>query len=188
MSALKHGLFRIGFILCDRCAINAHCEHFQAASECIVEKRAFEQLVNELTQQYGLDQVADKIIAERAAMYLIRITRAETYEANVGTTERSVFWGTYISKLDNNLRGLLNDLAVSRAKRKGLEKSEQLMINIEDLLERLANRPVNKEQGRRIAIKRQITQTPAANIYHALLLEWRIQKQTLEKRLAPKRQ
>jgi len=113
MSALKHGLFRIGFMPCDRCAINGSCQQFKAASECVLEKTAFEGLVKELTRQYELDMVADRILAERTAMYLIRISRAETYEARVGVTDKSVFWGTYISRLDNTLRGLLNDLAVS---------------------------------------------------------------------------
>jgi len=199
MSALKHGLFRVGFMFCDRCVINANCGRFQTGSECVVEKEAFQKLVKELTKHYELDMVADRILAERTAMYLLRISRAEAYESTVGVTDKSVFWGTYISKLDNTLRGLLNDLAVSRAKRKGLEKAEQLMINIEDLLQRLTNRAVEKEgilkqpsrlaekPSKRILVRRQILLTSAASIYHSLLIDWRTEKQKLLKRLALKR-
>lgn len=122
-----------------------------------------------------------------------------SHESTVGVTDKSVFWGTYISKLDNTLRRLLNDLAVSRAKRKGLEKAEQLMVNIEDLLQSLTNRTIQKERTtkrplrlvleprRRILMKKLTLPTPVSNIYHDLLVEWRMQKQTLLKRLAPKR-
>jgi len=198
MNALKHGLFRVGFMLCDRCAINTSCEQFQAASQCTLEKQAFEQLVSELTKQYELDTVADRILAERTAMCLIRVSRAEAYEATVGITDKSVFWGTYISRLDNTLRGLLNDLAVSRAKRKGLEKAEQLMVNIEDLLQNLANREFMKQQTIRIeprsvgksartAGRAMITTymvSRPAGIFHDLLLKWRMEKPKLLKRLA----
>lgn len=199
MSALKHGLFRAGFMLCDRCVINARCDRFLPGSECVVEKEAFERLVRELTEHYGLDMVADRILAERSAMYLIRISRAEAYEAMVGVTEKSVFWGAYISRLDNTLRGLLNDLAVARAKRKGLEKAEELMVNIEDLLERLASRAVEEEvrtkrvrrlaeePRERIVMKRWMLRTPAISVYHGLLVDWRMEKQKLLKRLARKR-
>jgi len=156
--------------------------------------------VKELTRQYELDMVADRILAERTAMYLIRISRAETYEARVGVTDKSVFWGTYISRLDNTLRGLLNDLAVSRAKRKGLEKAEQLMVNIEDLLESLANREFTKQRNIRIeprsavktgktarrAIIRSHMVSRPVGIFHELLTEWRIEKPKLLKKLATK--
>ncbi len=99
MSALKHGLFRVGFMFCDRCVINASCGRFEDGSECVVEKEAFEKLVKELTKHYRLDMVADRILAKRAAIYLIRIPGAEAYEATVGITAKSVFWETYISRL-----------------------------------------------------------------------------------------
>jgi hypothetical protein len=145
--------------------------------------------------------VADRILAERAAMYLIRISRAESYEATVGITDKSVFWAIHISRLDNTLRGLLNDLAVTRAKRKGLEKTEQLMINIEDLLQHLTNRKLHREattrlgmitddnSRRRTADRTRITlpvpiPTPTTNIYQPLLLRWRNEKNKLLKKLA----
>jgi len=200
MSALKHGLFRVGFMLCDRCSINTSCERFQAASQCVLEKLAFEQLVKELTKQYELDMVADRILAERTAMYLIRVSRAEAYEATVGITDKSVFWGTYISRLDNTLRGLLNDLAVSRAKRKGLEKAEQLMVNIEDLLESLANTEFMKKQtvrmeprfvgkaartaGRATITMYMVPRPRPTGIFHDLLDKWRMEKPRLLKKLA----
>ena len=199
MSALKHGLFYASFMLCDRCLVNASCKRFQTGSQCLVEKEAFEGLINELTKQYELDMVADRILAERAAMYLIRISRAESYETTVGITDKSVFWAIHISRLDNTLRGLLNDLAVTRAKRKGLEKTEQLMINIEDLLEHLTNRKLHREattrlgmrtndnSRRRTADKTRVTlpiPKPTTNIYQTLLLRWRNDKNKLLKKPA----
>jgi hypothetical protein len=71
-------------------------------------------------------------------MYLVRIARAEAYEAAVGVTEKSAVWGAYISRLDNTLRGLLNDLALTRVKRKQLEKSESLLVSVDDVLKKFA--------------------------------------------------
>jgi len=179
-------------MLCDRCVINARCERFSPGSDCVVEKQAYERLVNELVGQYGLDLVADRILAERATMCLIRISRAETYESMVGVTEKSTLWGAYISRLDNTLRGLLNDLAVTRAKRKGLEKAEELMVNVEDLLERLTKRTVMvgrrklrkvDMEGREPAIlKKQVFEVRPIRVYQKILVDWRKEKGKLLKR------
>jgi hypothetical protein len=109
-------------MLCDRCASNVECGHFQPKGHCLLEKRAFGRVASELMEEFELESVADRILVERAAMYLIRIARAEAYESAVGVTESSALWGGYISRLDNTLRGLLNDLALTRVKRKQLEK------------------------------------------------------------------
>jgi len=208
MSALKHGLFRAGFMLCDRCSINAKCEHFIGDSCCIIEKQAFEHLVNELTKHYKLDMVADRILVERASMYLIKICRVEAYEAMSGVTQKSVILGGYISRLDNNLRGFLSDLAVSRLKRKGLEKTRQLMLNIEDILESLANKQVQKEVIAPVGKERRTAHggsggfsyapigytstvtvqvpSPFAPLYHNLLTSWRKEAQKLQKKLENK--
>jgi hypothetical protein len=79
--------------------------------------------------EFELESVADRILVERAAMYLVRIARAEAYEVAVGVTEKSALWGVYISRLDNTLRGLLNDLALTRVKRKQVEKDEALLVS-----------------------------------------------------------
>jgi len=195
MSALRHGLWRIGFMLCDRCTMNANCEQFAPNSACIIEKDAFEQLVKELTKHYKLDAVADRILAERAAMYLIKISRVETYEAITGITQKSLLLGGYITRLDNTLRGFLNDLAVSRLKRKNLEKTEQLMVNIEDILERLATRPILVQKERRTAYRTEYIETapiiepklPPHIIEHQTILnEWRKETHTLRALLARK--
>ena len=196
MTALRHGLYRIGFMLCDRCTMNANCEQFKPDSGCTVEKEAFEQLVKELTKHYKLDMVADRILAERAAMYLIKISRVETYEATSGVTQKSLFLGSYVTRLDNTLRGFLNDLAVSRLKRKNLEKTEQLMVNIEDILEQLATRPMASQRQRRTAggatytdIPFMIVQNLPPNIieYQNILNEWRRETFTLRALIARKR-
>jgi len=47
------------------------------------------------------DGLADLILVERVAMYLVRIARAKVYEANVGVSDFSVVWGRYIAGLDD---------------------------------------------------------------------------------------
>jgi len=37
VSALKHGFFRAGFMLCDRCAWNSECKLFRPGGECLRE-------------------------------------------------------------------------------------------------------------------------------------------------------
>lgn len=139
MSALKHGFFRRGFMLCDRCVLNVRCESFVPGGECAVEKKAYDRLVSELMSQYGLEGLADEILVDRVAMYLIRIVRAEVYEADVGVSDKSVVWGKYIAGLDSTLRGLLRDLALTRAQRKKLEK-EDMLVDVDRLLKSLVKR------------------------------------------------
>ena len=190
MSALKHGFFRAGFMLCDRCVLNVRCERFSPDSECVKEKEAYDRIVRELTKQYELDGVADRILVWRAAMYLIRIARAETYESAVGVTEKSVLWGTFVSRLDNTLRGLLNDLGVTRLKRKHLEKGERLMVDLEDLLEDLADRAARKEnivkkevvaERRRITGRKTLYRIRPPTVYRRILEDWRSERNSLQK-------
>ena len=190
VSALKHGFFRAGFMLCDRCVLNTRCERFEPGSECVLEKEAYDWLVRELSEQYGLEGLADQIYVWRAAMYLIRIARAETYESAVGVTEKSALWGAYISRLDNTLRGLLNDLAVTRVKRKRLEKGEQLMVNVENLLEKLAGRAIEKgkraEKARftvkpRRVMRRMVFRWRPTTVYEKMLADWRREKKAFIK-------
>jgi len=98
-----------------------------------LEKEVYESLVSELVDEYYLDKVADTILVNRAAMYMIRLARGEAYEARVGVSEKSMEWGKYIGRLDNSLRGLMRDLALTRSKRKEGEK-DSLSVDIERLL------------------------------------------------------
>jgi len=139
MSALKHGFFRRGFMLCDRCVLSAKCESFVPGGECAVERKAYDCVVSELMGQYGLEGLADEILARRVAMYLIRIARAEVYEANVGVSDESAVWGKYIAGLDSTLRVLLKDLALTRAERKKLEKGG-VLVDVDRLLDGLARK------------------------------------------------
>jgi len=139
VSALKHGFFRRGFMLCDRCVLNVRCESFVPGGECGVERKAYDWLVSELMGQYGLEGLADEILVGRVAMYLIRIARAEVYEANVGVSDMPVAWGKYVAGLDNTLRGLLKDLALTRAERKKVEKGD-VLVDVDRLLDSLAKR------------------------------------------------
>jgi hypothetical protein len=152
VSALKHGFFRAGFMLCDRCAWNAECKHFKPEGQCVLEKRAFRKAVSELMEEFELESVADRILVERAGMYLIRIARAEAYEAAVGVTEKSALWGAYISRLDNTLRGLFNDLAVTRLKRKQFAKSEALLVSVDEVIKKFAKAEAEpRKRGKRRA-------------------------------------
>ncbi len=137
MSALKHGFFRRGFMLCDRCVLNAKCESFVPGGECSVEKQAYDGLVSELMGQYGLEGLADEILVGRVAMYLIRIVRAEVYEANIGFSDTFTICGKYITSLDKMLRNLLKDLALTRGERKKVEEKD-VLIDVDRLLNSLA--------------------------------------------------
>jgi len=128
-------------------------------------------------------------------MYLIKISRVETYEAISGVTQKSLLLSGYITRLDNTLRGFLNDLAVSRLKRKSLEKTEQLMVNIEDILERLATRPILIQKERRTTYRTEYIDTslviepklpPHIIEYQTILSEWRKEMHTLRALLARK--
>lgn len=169
MSALKHGFFRRGFMLCDRCVLNTRCERFEAGGECALEREAYDCLVSELTEQYELEGLADEILAGRVAMYLIRIARAEAYESAVGVTEKSILWGKYIRGLDNTLRGIMRDLAVTRAKRKRFEKGEELLVDLDDLLEKFVEKSERRSGEFARVKKRRITNAPVM----ALLTDWR---------------
>jgi hypothetical protein len=164
LSASKHGLHIAGFMLCDRCALNGSCEHFVPKARCWVEREAFGKIVLQLTDEFELDCVADRILVERAAMYLIRIMRAEAYEAAKGVTEKTAQWGMYISRLDNTVRGLFNDLAISRGKRKQFERGEALLVSLDEVLKKFA-----KAEQETATEKRRLVQSPR----RALLRKWR---------------
>lgn len=187
MSALKHGFFSAGFMLCDRCVLNTSCGQFKPGLKCVVEKEVYDWLVEELTRQYGLEGLADKICVWRAAMYLIRIARVETYEAIVGVTEKSVLWGSYISRLDNTLRRLLNDLAITRLQRKRLKMREELMVDIENLLERLTKKEEKKDgKARRMQKPNKIMRVRGLRIrpitmYEKILADWRKESDRLRR-------
>jgi len=155
MSALKHGFFRRGFMLCDRCVLCGKCGSFVPSGECAVERKAYDWLVSELMNQYALEGLADEILVGRVAMYLIRIARAEVYEANVGVSDASSVWGRYIADLDDTLRVLLKDLALTRAERMKLEKDDML-VDVDRLLNDLARKPKVKPRALRLIRKRSL--------------------------------
>jgi hypothetical protein len=167
VSALKHGFFSAGFMFCDRCAWNGECKRFRAGGECAREKRVFGRLVRELCDEFELESVADRILVERVGMYLVRIARAEAYESFVGVSEKSVLWGGYISRLDNTLRGLMNDLAVTRVKRLQLEKSDSLLVSVDELMKKFARAKGQSTVGR--GEKRRASVSP----WGMILSSWR---------------
>lgn len=50
MSALKHGFFRRGLMLCDRCVLKGKCEFLVPSGECAIEKKAYDLVVSELME------------------------------------------------------------------------------------------------------------------------------------------
>lgn len=130
-------------MLCDRCVLNGRCECFVPAGECSVERQAYEKFVSELMSQYGLEGFADEVLAGRVAMYLVRIARAEVYEANVGVSAASAVWGKYIADLDKTLRSILRDLAVTRRERNKQGKDD-VLVGVDQLLHVLADKSVQK--------------------------------------------
>lgn len=183
MSALKHGFFRREFMLCDRCAWNGYCERFRAGGTCGIEEEAFHRVVGELTREYGLDGVADRLLAERAAMYLIRLTRVEAYEAAVGVTEETVLLGRYIERLDRMLLRFLEALAVTRDRRKDLEGRDALEVGVTELLEGLERRS-RRTRPRRIRVtvegRRRWAEVSPWNVYTEILEDWLSDVEELE--------
>ena len=138
MTNVRHGLFMSGFMLCDRCVSNGKCDQFKPGGRCALERKMFDEVVNRLVEEFDLDSLADEILVRRAAMYLIRIVRAEGYEVAVGVSEKSLNWGAYIAKMDSELRGLFKDLAISRGKRLQLEKGEAMLVSLDNVMRKFA--------------------------------------------------
>jgi len=177
LSALKHGFFRRGFMLCDRCVLQARCAHFAPGGACAVEREAYDWLVSQLMEQYELEGLADEILAGRVAMYLIRIARAEAYESAIGVTDKLVLWGRYIRGLDNTLRGVMRDLAVTRAKRKQLEKGEELMVSLDELLRKFVKTSEPRKREPLRVQKRRVSRMPM----NVLWTDWRRESQMLRR-------
>jgi hypothetical protein len=120
----------------------------------------FDKIVTDLVEEFDLDSSADRILVERAAMYLIRILRAEGYEAAVGLSEKSPDWGAHIAKLDSVLRGLFKDLAISRAKRMELEKGDSLLVSLDDVIRKFARVEKSAKSGKKGIKARRVGDLP----------------------------
>jgi hypothetical protein len=167
LNSLKHGFFRRGFMLCDRCVLNGKCELLVPGGECGVERKAYDTIVSELKKQYGLKGLADEILVERVAMYLIRVARAEVYEANVGVSTSSAAWGKYVADLDNMLRVFLRELLLTRASQKSLRKKD-VLADVDDLLSTV----VRKARAEPCRHKRR---SPTRLLFR----DWRVEKRRL---------
>ena len=154
-------------MLCDRCAWNGECNRFRAGGECGLEKQVFRRLVKELYDDFELDSVADRILVERIAMYFVRIARIEAIESSVGVSEKSMLWGGYISRLDNMLRSLMSDLAVTRSKRLQLEKGDALLMSVDELMKKFVQAKGQSTVGQG---KRRLIVSPWGRI----LSSWRV--------------
>jgi hypothetical protein len=154
-------------MLCDRCVLNARCEFHVPAGECSMERKVYDVVVSELMAQYGLEGLADEIFVERVAMYLIRIARAEVYEANVGVSSGSGAWGKYVAGLDSMLRVFLRELALTRAARKSVQRND-VVTDVDDLLCAVVRkRSVETRIFRRCSPSR------------SLMRDWRMEKRKL---------
>jgi hypothetical protein len=139
MSNYKHGAFGRGFMLCDRCVLNAKCESHVPGGECAIERSSYESLTAELMAQYELKGLGDEICASRAAMYLIRVARVEVYEAQLGVSSDSVLLGKYIADLDKMLRVYLRELCVTRSSQRILSRND-VLADVDDLLTSVARK------------------------------------------------
>jgi hypothetical protein len=162
-------------MLCDRCVLNGKCELLVPGGECAVEKSAYEAVISELIAQYDLEGSVDEILVERVAMYLIRLARAEVYEANVGVSTASMAWGKYIAGLDKELRTLLRELALTKASRKSIARND-VLTDVDDLLTTVVKKvKVEPRIFRRYSPSR------------LLLNDWDIEKSTLRVELQRER-
>jgi hypothetical protein len=154
-------------MLCDRCVLNGKCELLVPGGECGVERKAYETIVSELKEQYSLQGLADEILVERVAMYLIRVARAEVYEAHVGVSSSSVAWGKYIADLDKMLRVFLRELVLTRASQKSLRRND-VLADVDDLLSAVVRKGRTEP---RIFSKR--------SLMRSLVKDWRVEKRRL---------
>jgi len=160
-------------MLCDRCSANATCEQFKPKNRCQIEKEAFDKIVTGLTEEFEMDSLADRILVERSAMYLIRIMRAEAYDASVGVTEKTVFWGYYITKLDKTLRGLFDDLAINRGKRKHLEKGEAMLVSIDEVIKKFAETTKNPAEKSETSNSDKTREDNVGQMRRAVYVKWK---------------
>ena len=172
MTATRHGFFSRGFMLCDRCALNGVCERLSPGATCAVEEESLSQLVGDLMREYGLDGVADRVLAERAAMILIKIARVEAYEAAAGAKDSTVVLGHYVERLDKLLLRILDALAVTRGRRKALEGGEALMVSLTDLLQSLKKGSRRRAAPRRVRGEGVTFEFRARNLYAEILRDW----------------
>jgi hypothetical protein len=157
-------------MLCDRCVSNAKCEQFKPGNQCVLEQETFDKVVAELVEEYDLDRFADKILVERAGMYLIHIMRAEAYETTVGMNEKTAYWGTYIGRMDSMLRSLFNDLAINRGKRMTLEKGDGMLVSLDEVI-----RKFNREEQKNAPLINKdlkMRRVPALSVRRELLMMW----------------
>jgi hypothetical protein len=147
--------------------LNGKCELLTPGGECRVERKAYDDIVSELKEQYSLKGLADEILAERVAMYLIRVARAEVYEANMGVSSSSVAWGKYIADLDKMLRVFLRELVLTRASQKTMRKND-VLTDVDDLLSAV----VRKGRAKPRVFRRR---SPA----NLLVKDWKVEKHRL---------
>ena len=174
-------------MLCDRCVLNVKCPSLVPGGECSVEGKAYDWLSSELMAQYGLQGLADEILVGRVAMYLIRIARAEVYEANVGVSSASAVWGRYIVDLDESLRALLKDLALTRLENRRMEKDD-VLVDVDRLLSRLAVRSKDRDRKPRKYPARGLPRKPrigkmcirGRSHVAVLIKDWAAEKPKLE--------
>jgi hypothetical protein len=154
-------------MLCDRCVLNGKCELLCPGGECEIERSAYDTIISELKSQYGLGGFADEILLGRVAMYVIRVARADVYEAQVGVSSSLVAWGRYVAGLDNMLRVILRELSLTRAVQKSFQRND-VVADVDDLLN-----TVVKKTGRTPRISRRRS---AARL---LVRDWKVEKRRL---------
>jgi len=174
LSAVRHGFFRVGFMLCDRCVLNVRCGRFSPGGECVFEREVFDRVVEDFTEAYGLDMFADRLSVELIAMDVVRLMRAWNYDAVRGFASEFEVVGNYVSRLEKSLRKLLNDLAVNRGRREKSEGLGGLLTDVKQVIERSAVLSGRREKmdRRRIArIPRKLTSKVSLHQIYLTILE-----------------
>jgi len=72
--------------------------------------------------------------------------------------------------MDNTLRGLLNDLAVTRVKRKNLEKNEALLVSVDEVDKKFARAESELRRRRKVEVDKRVAFFAARRV---LLISWK---------------
>lgn len=171
MTATRHGFFRAGFMLCDRCALNVRCDRFVPGGECVFEKEIFERVVREFTEVYGLDLVADRALVELAALNAIRLMRVWNYESAVGFGSESQALGVYTGRLEKSLLRLLRELDVSRSRRGKTGGGKGLLVDVRQVIQRSAL-AAEKRRTRKIRPGTYIYRVRPLTVYRMVLKDF----------------
>ncbi len=143
-----------------------------------MEKARFKRIASKLTAEFGLDSASVEILIERAAMNVVKIARMEAYEGAVGIgNASSITLGYFISRLDDNVRGLFKYLSAVRAQHGQMDNNRAFATGIEEVLRRFAKAEVGHEPSRPVPRRRVVSDEKSFigrfSLESPIVLEWR---------------